>query len=180
MTALERSFPQWRALGKPGITNRLRTLYEACWLPLWRAVCFTRAHVRLALPSFPFLPRALLAATGLGSLGLLVIFGVARCPSAQWLHVPCPGCGMTRSVLALAHLDFPGVLRFNALGPVQAAITVWIVARSLWVIARSGSLAALGQGEARRMLQAFFALQIAQLVLWAVRWLGFVGGPCPI
>ena len=32
--------------------------------------------------------------------------------------LPCPSCGMTRSVLALTHLDFHTAMIFNPLGPV--------------------------------------------------------------
>ncbi len=117
----------------------------------------------------------------IGALGLLVALGMARCLVAQWFHVPCPGCGTTRSVQALLRLDFPAVFRFNPLGPVQAALSGWVIARSLWVIARDGSLGALGyRGEGRRMLHAFFLVQLAELLLWGLRWFGLFGGPCPV
>jgi len=35
---------------------------------------------------------------------------------------PCPTCGMTRSVVALAHLDLGRALAYNAATPVMAAI----------------------------------------------------------
>ncbi len=136
-----------------------------------------QAHAR----HFPYLSRALLLGVALALLALLVLFGFARCPIAQWFHVPCPGCGMTRSVEALLHLDLAGVLRFNPLGPVHAALSGWIIARSMWVLARDGNLAALNRKrEATRMLHAFFLVQVAQLVFWGLRWFGLFGGPCPV
>lgn len=150
-------------------------------LPLDDSVCLTSRIVPLALPRFPFLPRALLLGAGLAGMGLLVLYGFARCPVAQWLHVPCPGCGMTRSVEALAHFDLGGVLRYNPLGPVHVALSAWIIARSMYVLARDGNLGALAyKNEATRMMYAFFALQMVQLLLWGLRWFGLFGGPCPV
>lgn len=150
-------------------------------LPLDDSICLTSAIVTLTLPRFPFLSRALLLAAGLATLALAVLYGFARCPVAQWLHVPCPGCGMTRSVEALAHFDLAGVLRYNPLGPVHVALSAWIIGRSMYVLARDGNLGALAyKNEATRMTYAFFALQAIQLALWGLRWFGLFGGPCPI
>ena len=130
---------------------------------------------------FQFLSRAVLIAAGIAAMGLLVIVGFVKCPIAEYLHIPCPGCGMTRSVLALLQLDFAGMLRYNALGPIHVALSGWVIARSLWVIARDGSLAALEyKGEGRLMVMGFVVVQSAQFILWCLRWFGLFGGPCPI
>ena len=41
--------------------------------------------------------------------------------------LPCPTCGMTRSVVATAHLDFPRAFAVNALGPalLGTAALIW-------------------------------------------------------
>ncbi|MEI7828135.1 MAG: DUF2752 domain-containing protein [Prolixibacteraceae bacterium] len=38
------------------------------------------------------------------------------CLIRHFLHIPCPSCGSTRSVLALIHGDFEGGLYWNPLG----------------------------------------------------------------
>ena len=137
--------------------------------------------MRLDVRPLPFLPRALLIAAGIAAMGLLVAFGFVKCTFAELFHIPCPGCGMTRSVLALLHFDFRGVFRYNPFGPVHVGITAWIMGRSLVAIARDGSLASVDRsGEGKWMLYAFIGLQIAQLVLWGLRWFGLFGGPCPV
>lgn len=56
-----------------------------------------------------------------------------RVPSVcMFYHVtglPCPSCGMTRSVLALTRLDFRDAIAFNPLGPVFVGIFIlwWVL-----------------------------------------------------
>ena len=55
----------------------------------------------------------------------------------------CPGCGNTRALYALLHLDFSGMLNNNALFPFLAVLLIWLTAgeylkllfgkRILWV-----------------------------------------------
>lgn len=39
-----------------------------------------------------------------------------ECPFQKYLHIACPGCGLTRSFLAILHLDFLSALKYNLLG----------------------------------------------------------------
>lgn len=58
--------------------------------------------------------------------GLLLSFPVLgrtallpqTCPSRVLLGIPCPGCGMTRSFVALAHGDFLAAINYNPMGPI--------------------------------------------------------------
>lgn len=61
--------------------------------------------------------------------GLVAIAGIAvlytfppsqysfypRCPIYSTTHLLCPGCGATRALYELLHLDFKGALHYNAL-----------------------------------------------------------------
>lgn len=40
-------------------------------------------------------------------------FGIP-CIFQKFLGIPCPGCGMTRALVALLHFDFAGALKLNA------------------------------------------------------------------
>ena len=57
----------------------------------------------------------------LGFLGLLYLFVSTRtghyinCPFHRYLGIECPGCGATRMVIALLHLDFYQAFRYNPL-----------------------------------------------------------------
>lgn len=37
------------------------------------------------------------------------------CVFLHLLHIPCPGCGMTRALICLLRLDFSGAWRYNPL-----------------------------------------------------------------
>lgn len=39
-----------------------------------------------------------------------------ECPFLKYFHIACPGCGLTRSFLAILHLDLIASLKYNLLG----------------------------------------------------------------
>lgn len=43
------------------------------------------------------------------------------CPILKFTGIPCPGCGMTRSFLALAQGDLEGAIAFHLFGPLVFA-----------------------------------------------------------
>ena len=111
---------------------------------------------------------ALLVATEASRLGLVL------CPFRLITHLPCPGCGMTRALLALFHGDLHSALTIHPLSPFAAALlSGW------WV---NNLLLALGRPKAVNVPDAvtrlwWVALMIA-LVLWIARLAGHLG-PTP-
>jgi hypothetical protein len=53
-----------------------------------------------------------------------VATGPVLCPFRRLTGLPCPGCGMTRSFVALAHGDVGASFSFHPLGPLMMAIFV--------------------------------------------------------
>lgn len=53
--------------------------------------------------------------------------GVPTCAFKLWTGYPCPGCGMTRSVLRLARGDVLESIRFHPLGLVVAALAAAVL-----------------------------------------------------
>lgn len=49
----------------------------------------------------------------------LVILGLPSwsCPIREYLRIPCPGCGLSRSITALLHGDWKSALTIHAFGP---------------------------------------------------------------
>jgi hypothetical protein len=52
--------------------------------------------------------------------------GESLCPSQRFLHVSCPGCGLTRAVQHLLHFDFLGAWSFNKLVVIIFPICVMV------------------------------------------------------
>jgi hypothetical protein len=103
----------------------------------------------------------------------LAIPGMARplpeiCLSRRLLGLDCPGCGLTRCFVALAHGDIVRAWRFNPAGLFWFAATVWQIpyrATQLCLLYRGRELAV------RRSLAegVLLALMLACLAQWAVR-----------
>ncbi|MDB9493953.1 DUF2752 domain-containing protein [Spirulina major CS-329] len=73
-----------------------------------------RVSRRLRLAGLSLVTSPILGAYFLGHGGG---FSPFFCPVLKVTGVPCPGCGMTRSFVALARGDFDGAIAFHLFGP---------------------------------------------------------------
>jgi hypothetical protein len=123
---------------------------------------------RLALAGWLLAPPlALLVAAGAAWLGLVL------CPFRLLTHLPCPGCGMTRAMLALCHGDLRAALIAHPLSPFLAvALGVWWVNN---LLAASGRprLVTLPASAGRLWWLAL----AAALALWIARLAGWLPAP---
>lgn len=133
----------------------------------------SRWHFAAALIADVRLGRGMLA----GGLlyGVLVICGgpVLPCPWRAVTGLPCPGCGMTRSTLALLRGDWQLSLRENAL--TWVILVFWlVVAVGLAVPARhrAAVVATIGAWEQRTRWPLWFGLALGIYTL--TRWCGIV------
>jgi hypothetical protein len=76
----------------------------------------------------------LTATTSFAALGVLYSFPPTqyaiypRCPFFAITHLLCPGCGGTRAVYELLHMNVSGALHYNALVTVLAPLVVgWLM-----------------------------------------------------
>lgn len=114
--------------------------------------------------------------------GVIVLARLPFCPLAAVAGIPCPGCGLTRATLALAHGDLRQALALHPLVFVLAPLFVAAVSSAAlnyvrgpgprnppnpWFASRSASL--LGT-----------ALLVATLGVWGARFFGYFGGPVPV
>ncbi len=117
-----------------------------------------------------------------GAIAVLTATGVPLCPMAGVLGVPCPGCGLTRATLALLHGDFATALHFHPLVFVIAPVFAWVAGSAAlgyvrgprpqpnlkpWLATRTATVLA-------------FTLLAATLLVWALRFAGYLGGPAPV
>lgn len=91
------------------------------------------------------------------------------CFSKSILGLDCPGCGLTRSFVALAHGDWRGAIALHAIGPALFALVVAQVPYRLWRRVRERGLPADDDLGARsRWLQApGMAISLALFARWA-------------
>ena len=132
-----------------------------------------------SLPSRIALASAYAAA--IGAVGVVFGSGLIRCPFATMTHMPCPGCGSTRAVLALLHLHFGEALRFNPTAPIIATCIGVLIVEGLWMVVRDGHARDLAVNGAGRWAIRGIVVAIAlQFPIWALRFFGLFGGPVPV
>lgn len=111
-------------------------------------------------------PGLLVAAIG----GFLALVPFSTCPIRLGFGIPCPGCGLTRAVLAAARLDFATAQRFH---PLSLALIVITAATVLLAFFTSDA-------TWRRVVTIVTgSAGVALIAVWALRFAGFFGGPVP-
>lgn len=125
----------------------------------------------------PAVRWALAAGALLGPLAVAVALthGPVVCGFRVLFGIPCPGCGLTRCLAALAHGDVVTAFRVHPAGPLFLAYL-----GAMWGTAW---LSYGARGDLRSPLArvipgwAHLAIVGAMLVVWVVRFFGVWGGP---
>ena len=117
-----------------------------------------------------------------GIFGLITVSGLPICPMAGVLGIPCPGCGLTRATLALAHGDFQRAFSFHPLVFVLAPLFIAAVSNTALEYVRGPSprRTATPWLASRTKTAIAWVLLAATLCVWAARFLGYFGGPAPV
>ncbi|CAN5821481.1 hypothetical protein BH09MYX1_BH09MYX1_39560 [soil metagenome] len=116
-----------------------------------------------------------------GIVFLLLLSGSIPCSFARMTHQPCPGCGTTRSGIALLHGDFHSAFHFNPLGPFVIACLGVLAVDSVRLVAKDGDLRDFADSRAATWaLGVLLVASILQVVVWMVRFFGYLGGPVPL
>lgn len=89
------------------------------------------------------------------------------CFARAGLGIPCPGCGLTRSFVSLAHFDIASAWNYHRLGWLLALVTVAQIPYRLWALTHPA-----GRPLGRRWPSALgFVLVSALIVNWGLGWL---------
>ena len=123
--------------------------------------------------------RALVLAGLLAGAALVVALRVPTCPTALFLGVPCPGCGLTRATLLLFSGDVTGALRMHPLLPLLLPAFVIPLAHVGLEYLRGPRPGARSPWQARWVTPAAIALGVLMLGVWGLRFAGYFGGPVP-
>lgn len=126
-------------------------------------------------------PRAVLLAAALGGVTFLLASGHVPCGFARVFHVPCPGCGSTRAMLALASGDLGGWLRHNPLAPFMTALVVALAVQAFASVLATGTFQRVGNGPVGTAItRGVMVVGVLEVVVWLARFGGLFGGPVPV
>ncbi|MFO0757843.1 MAG: DUF2752 domain-containing protein [Byssovorax sp.] len=124
--------------------------------------------------------RALrLALLGAAILAAVVV-KLPLCPFAIVTRHPCPGCGLTRATLAMAHGEWAEALHFHPLAPVMSPVILMAFAINGMSYVRTGRWQASETAQGRWLTRGALALTVAMMVVWVARFFGAFGGPVPV
>lgn len=132
-------------------------------------------------PGGPRARRLLVIAALVLVFALVVAFELPLCPTATFLGVPCPGCGLTRASLALLRADFAAALAWHPLSPLMTPLLALLVGRA--ALAYVGFVPPSRPDDARRArwtTRVGLVLLALLLGVWAARFFGAFGGPVPV
>jgi uncharacterized protein DUF2752 len=126
--------------------------------------------------------RSLVVAAFAGIFAGIVALRLPFCPLASVLGVPCPGCGLTRATLAMAHGDLSHALELHPLVFVLAPLFVWAMASAALSYIRGprGPRPARLWLTSRAVTALASVLMLATLGVWGARFLGYFGGPVQV
>jgi hypothetical protein len=106
---------------------------------------------------------------------IATIFRLPFCPTALFLRMPCPGCGLTRATWAMLSGDFAGAVAVHPLAPVVSPVFVGTFA---YLGVR---YVANGRTDMKPWMVWILGVLSALLVaLWGARMVGAFGGPVPV
>ncbi len=124
--------------------------------------------------------RAAVASVVMAFVMAVLFLKIPICPVAGILHVPCPGCGMTRATLAALVGDIRLSLRLHPLALLITPYVMLVMARNTWGYLARGRW---GEGDAAsHPLWTWSAgiLGVAMIALWIARFFGAFGGPVSV
>ncbi len=135
------------------------------------------------MPGAGSLVRRVLSFGGSGALLTLFVvalaFGAPFCPSAGFLGIPCPGCGLTRATLELLSGDVRAALAFHPLVFVAAPAFIALLGYGAYT-ALGGKSVRLGERGNRALTWGAGVLAALLFGLWLARFAGYFGGPVPV
>lgn len=129
--------------------------------------------------------RALLLFALFVPVGLAVASGFPLCPTAGMFGIPCPGCGLTRAVLAAVQGNFSGAFHYHPLFFVLGPIYFGALAAAVLALLQ-GPHAVRRAPNARRRIgdrtvtAGALVLFVAMIGVWGLRFAGWFGGPVPV
>lgn len=110
----------------------------------------------------------------------IVVFSIPVCPTAIVLHIPCPGCGLSRATMALLRGDLAAAFRIHpGVFIVLPVLGLYMLGQvATYVNPEWTGLAKLLRNK--WLERAIMAMMIVVIILWIARFFGALGGPVPV
>ena len=138
------------------------------------------AHTPLRSRADRFVRAGIFTAV-LGVFVFLLASAHVPCGFARIFRMPCPGCGSTRAMLALAHGDLASVVRYNPIAPLMTLVITVLVVQAFSSLVATGTFKRVGDGGVGVFLsRGAIVIGVVEFVIWAARFGGFLGGPVPV
>ncbi len=138
-----------------------------------------RLNLLLDKPAPGAIARAGFVASASAALLVVLALPVKLCMVATLLHIPCPGCGLSRAAFAMARGDVTRALDFHPLSIVIVPMVAWIAGAQALHYVRTGSAWPAGRlGKWTEGLVA--AMAVLLIVVWVARLCGAFGGPVAV
>ena len=109
---------------------------------------------------------------------ILAVLALPECPVHHFLHVYCPGCGITRATAALLELDVVSSIRYN---PMMVGFLVYVLALAVGLgLEKAGVVSSDENKKARKVLTGaflfawlvYFIARNVALLVFGDDWLG--------
>jgi hypothetical protein len=125
--------------------------------------------------------RAAIFVSVLALASYLLAAAQVPCGFAKMFHVPCPGCGSTRAMLALASGDLHGLVRYNPLAPFMTLLVVALAGQALASVLATGTFRRVGDGAIGLLVsRGVMVVGGLEVLVWLARFAGLLGGPVPV
>ncbi|GAC1361617.1 MAG: hypothetical protein NVSMB47_13890 [Polyangiales bacterium] len=125
--------------------------------------------------------RAAIALAVLGvAASVIFLSGTTLCPIARVTHHPCPGCGLTRAVVAALHGDLRGSFHHHPLALLMAPLIAVVLLRHATGYVLRGAWGEADAVGGKWVDRALIALAVLMLGVWIARFFGLLGGPEPV
>jgi hypothetical protein len=125
--------------------------------------------------------RAAGVVVGLGAVAFVLGSAHVPCGFARMFHMPCPGCGSTRAMLALLDGDLHALLHYNPLAPFMTALVVVLAVQAVVSVLATGTFRDVGHGRVGTFVsRGMMIVATLEVLVWIARFGGFLGGPVPV
>jgi uncharacterized protein DUF2752 len=139
------------------------------------------ANAKPVLPVSARVVRSSLFAAALGAFAFLLSSAHVPCGFARIFHMPCPGCGSTRAMLALASGDLHSFVRYNPFAPFMTLLVVLLAGQAFASLVTTGTFRRLGEGGVGTLVsRGAVVIGVLEFAVWVARFGGFLGGPVPV